>query len=151
MYLRRKNYIGNKYRDKSEMVTIKMPKTQKSVSFPTNHKIQTEKISEIVEEVAYWRKANQIHNWFVENVQEGDDNCGEYYVSGEDVAKLLKQVNMALEFKPMAHKVLPVKEGFFFGGDSYDKYYFEDLEYTKEILEDLLKEDVRDIYYSSSW
>lgn len=30
--------------------------------------------------VAYWRKANQIHAWFVENVQDGKDDCGNYYV-----------------------------------------------------------------------
>ena len=25
---------------------------------------------------AYWRKANQIHAWFVDNVQQGNDDCG---------------------------------------------------------------------------
>jgi hypothetical protein len=29
----------------------------------------------IMEEVGYWRKANQIHNFFVENVQDGEDDC----------------------------------------------------------------------------
>ena len=29
----------------------------------------------IMEEVGYWRKANEIHNWFVENVQDGEDDC----------------------------------------------------------------------------
>lgn len=29
----------------------------------------------IMEEVGYWRKANQIHNFFVENVQGGEDDC----------------------------------------------------------------------------
>lgn len=29
----------------------------------------------IHKEVGYWRKANQIHNWFVENVQGGEDDC----------------------------------------------------------------------------
>ena len=24
---------------------------------------------------AYWRKANAIHKWFVDNVQDGEDNC----------------------------------------------------------------------------
>lgn len=31
--------------------------------------------------VAYWRKANQIHTWFVENVQGGEDECKPHYVS----------------------------------------------------------------------
>ena len=29
----------------------------------------------IMEEIGYWRKANQIHNWFVEHVQNGEDDC----------------------------------------------------------------------------
>ena len=40
-------------------------------------------------EVAYWRKANQIHNWFVENVQGGEDDCRDYYVKRDDLKKLL--------------------------------------------------------------
>ena len=31
--------------------------------------------------VGYWRKDNHIHKWFVDNVQEGNDDCNEYYVS----------------------------------------------------------------------
>ena len=26
--------------------------------------------------LAYWRKANQVHAWFVEQVQGGKDDCG---------------------------------------------------------------------------
>ena len=29
----------------------------------------------IHEQVGYWRKANAIHNWFVDNVQDGIDDC----------------------------------------------------------------------------
>lgn len=32
------------------------------------------------EMVGYWRKANHIHKWFVDNVQDGNDDCHEYYV-----------------------------------------------------------------------
>lgn len=41
------------------------------------------------DELAYWRKANQIHKWFVDNVQNGTDDCGEYLVSKEQIQKLL--------------------------------------------------------------
>lgn len=34
--------------------------------------------SGIAEQVGYWRKANHIHNWFVQNVQDGEDDC-EYH------------------------------------------------------------------------
>ena len=37
------------------------------------------------EEVGYWRKANQIHKWFVDNVQDGVDDCGEYKVTKEQL------------------------------------------------------------------
>lgn len=29
----------------------------------------------IIDQVGYWRKSNEIHNWFVENVQDGVDDC----------------------------------------------------------------------------
>ena len=29
----------------------------------------------IMEQVGYWRKANAIHNWFVDHVQDGEDDC----------------------------------------------------------------------------
>lgn len=43
---------------------------------------------EISREVGYWRKANQIHAWFVANVQEGEDNCRSYSVSREQLQEL---------------------------------------------------------------
>lgn len=43
--------------------------------------IQSRRISAVEEEVMYWRKANHIHGWFVDNVQSGIDDGKEYYVS----------------------------------------------------------------------
>lgn len=40
-------------------------------------------------EAAYWRKANMIHRWFVDNVCDGKDDCREYDVALEDIKKLL--------------------------------------------------------------
>jgi hypothetical protein len=48
----------------------------------------------ILEDVASWRKANAIHNWFVENVQEGVDDCGIYEVSKEQLENLLHICNL---------------------------------------------------------
>lgn len=39
--------------------------------------------------IGYWRKANQIHNWFVQNVQGGVDECQDSYVSREKLTELL--------------------------------------------------------------
>lgn len=44
---------------------------------------------EIAFEAGYWRKANHIHSWFVENVQDGVDDCGKYWVSREKLEGLL--------------------------------------------------------------
>ena len=39
-------------------------------------------------EVMYWRKANQIHKWFVENVQNFEDDCRMYEVSKPKLEEL---------------------------------------------------------------
>jgi hypothetical protein len=50
--------------------------------------INTEKISYIIEQVGYWRKANCIHDWFVQNVQDGRDECQESYVELSQLQEL---------------------------------------------------------------
>jgi hypothetical protein len=123
---------------------------------PVQH-IKRERISYVVEEVGYWRKANQIHNWFVQNVQEGEDNCGEYHVYEEQLEELLELCKKVLANNELAEELLPSQSGFFFGGTEYDEWYFKDLENTIEIIETLLSERNEDgyldgsIYYQSSW
>ena len=52
----------------------------------------------LVEEVGYWRKANQIHAWFVENVQDGIDDCQYHHeVTKEILEKLLSVCKEVLE------------------------------------------------------
>ena len=50
----------------------------------------------IIDDAGYWRKANAIHRWFVENVQDGEDNCGEYKVERKQLEELLDRVNQVL-------------------------------------------------------
>ena len=50
-----------------------------------------------IEMVAYWRKANQVHNWFVTNVQNGVDNCEPHPVTEQDIVQLLNICNQILE------------------------------------------------------
>lgn len=54
------------------------------------------------EEVGYWRKANAIHKWFVENVQDGEDDCGQYEVSKEQLEELLDVCKEVLDKAVMA-------------------------------------------------
>lgn len=46
--------------------------------------------------VAYWRKANQIHKWFVDNVQNGVDDCGAYEVGREQLRELIRLCKVVL-------------------------------------------------------
>ena len=46
-----------------------------------------------------WRKANQIHKFFVDNCQEGNDNCQRHYVSTGDLKMLLDRINTILEIQ----------------------------------------------------
>lgn len=82
MYLTRKVYVGAEYehRKVTGKVEIKVGKEKLNIDF--------HKISEISERVGYWRKANHIHSWFVTNVQDGEDNCREAYVSSEQLEEL---------------------------------------------------------------
>jgi len=53
--------------------------------------------SEVSFEVGYWRKANCIHKWFVDNVQEGVDDCGKYYVTREQLTELRELCQKVLD------------------------------------------------------
>lgn len=115
--------------------------------------IKPERISYVVEEMGYWRKANAIHRWFVENVQDGDDRCQLSYVERKQLAKLLELVIEVLNNPERSEELLPTQAGFFFGSTDYDGYYFEDLKATKKILKQVLKEsaDEGTFFYQSSW
>jgi hypothetical protein len=76
--------------------------------------IRAERISGVEEEVMYWRKANHIHGWFVENVQDGIDNCGMYYVSSEKLQELVDACNKVID----ASKLV---DGMVHAGTVYDK------------------------------
>lgn len=148
MYLAKRTYVKNwdhmKPAEKHKITT----------KGPEAASIDTKKISYIVEDAGYWRKANQIHNWFVNNVQKGEDDCKDYHVSNEQLEELLDVVKQVLKAPNKAKDLLPVQTGFFFGSKEYDQYYFQDLEYTKKLLEDLLKDPANmsaDFYYHSSW
>lgn len=83
MYLSQRKYVKNWDHMKPEekhTITIKKGTTPVTSKLP---------ISEIVYEAAYWRKANAIHNWFVNNVQDGEDDCKEYYVSRDQLQQLV--------------------------------------------------------------
>ena len=150
MYLDKEMYVGANW-CRPEKISGEVTLKVGNVDF--SKRINPFKISRIVEMVGYWRKANQIHRWFVENVQDGEDDCGRYPVSGEQLAELLRIVKIVIANPDLAKELLPTKEGFFFGDTEYGDYYIEDLQNTVEILEGLdLSDNIEDTYYyHSSW
>lgn len=105
-------------------------------------------------EAAYWRKANAIHNWFVENVQNGVDECQRSGVSREQLRELMELCQKLLTARDNALSMssLPPKSGFFFGGTEVDEYYYRDLQDTVDQLLPLLSlPDTVQFEYHASW
>jgi hypothetical protein len=150
MYLYKKTFLwtGDYVREeKRDEVVV----TQGGKPHPT---IDPKKIKEIVQEVGYWRKANHIHRWFVDNVQIGQDDCREYKVEVEQLRDLLNVCEDVLKDRSKAEQLLPTTSGFFFGGTEYDDYYFEQVQNTCDILMSIFSAedyDTQEYAYQSSW
>jgi predicted nuclease with TOPRIM domain len=100
----------------------------------------------------YWRKDYVIHSWFVNNIQNGVDNCGIYYVSKEKLQELHDTIFSLLKKKK--NKKGMVKEVMEkLGSTEIDSYCWEDLEETKSELKKILdrKDDMAEYYYHASW
>ena len=117
-------------------------------------KIDASNIAYTMEEVMYWRKANHIHKWFVDNIQGGIDNCATYTVYSYDLEKLLNLCKQVLANPDKAEELLPTQSGCFFGVLEYNEYYFESIKNTIEVLEKIIPtvDDFNSWFeYSSSW
>jgi hypothetical protein len=109
-------------------------------------------VKEVRIEAGYWRKANSIHKWFVDNVQGGKDECVPHHVSRDQLKELRAVCQRVLAFRHLAVECLPVAEGFFFGNTDYDEHYFQDLEITVKIIDECLAlPDQWEFEYCSSW
>ena len=150
MYLTKETYIGAEFKHRQIEGTIFITKAGVRVPIDFNQ------ISEITESVASWRKANAIHKWFVDNVQNGDDDCGKHHVTVDQLRQLVKVCKEVLKDHSKARELLPPQGGFFFGSTEIDEWYFEDLKSTVKQLTPVIKECSSDnfdvtLYYQSSW
>jgi hypothetical protein len=145
MYLTAKRYVSE-YNEPDRVISTEIMR-----HFPELTESQT--VQEISVRVGYWRKANAIHKWFVDHVQEGTDDCGNYYVS-RDQLTALRDVCVRVRDWPgkLAAEQLPTTSGFFFGGTDYDEYYIQDVNNTIQIIDSCLKlPGSWDFEYHSSW
>lgn len=102
--------------------------------------------------MGYWRKVNAVHQWFVDNCQDGNDDCRTTYVGREQLEELKKVCEAIILDPKTAETKLPTQAGFFFGGTEYDEYYLEALEDTVKIIDRCLTiPDEWEFYYHSSW
>jgi len=104
--------------------------------------------------IAYWRKENAIHAWFVENVQNGVDECQKSYVPREALEALRDLCVKVNKDHSLAPTLLPTRPGFFFGGVEYDSWYFDGIRRTAKMLTEILDNPALvavDFAYQASW
>lgn len=163
MYLNRRTYVKNwdhnGPENQHQITVLKGGVPRKD--------IKPERISYIIEQVAYWRKFNALHGWFVRECGGGVDECQEIHVSDDDMKKLLKTLKEVKSVIDRSEKItvtekdwngndynvnvyncqekinelLPPTQGFFFGGYQIDDYYKDDVESTIQVIEDLMIEN----------
>ena len=176
MYLTKRTYVKQwEHRKPEDQFNVVVTKGGK----PTN--IRTERVSYVDEELMYWRKANQIHGWFVENGEELTQDV-KYRLTKTDLEVLLetcKKVLEVIETSPKTIKqvdggwkngeafmvdvevfyndvisdLLPTTQGFFFGSSEIDSWYKEQISETIEFLERELPScnDDDEFEYYASW
>jgi hypothetical protein len=177
MYFSKKVYV--------KQWSHKKPEDQFEISITkggnTYPNIKSERVSYVIEELMYWRKANQIHGWFCNNTEEIQPDV-KYYVTKSNLQILLKTCKTVLKLIEESPKVtkqviggwkegeeymvdiqvykndaiqelLPPREGFFFGSYNIDDYYKEDIVNTITFLEAEIPncEEFDEFEYYASW
>lgn len=105
-------------------------------------------------EAVYWRKANAIHAWFVDNCQDGIDECQTVNVTPGELMVLIETCEKVLADHTLADELLPSRSGFFFGSTIYDEWYFQTLKETVANIKAALNqytEEGTQFSYSAWW
>ncbi|MDT2914439.1 hypothetical protein [Lactococcus lactis] len=109
-------------------------------------------------ELAYFRKFNALQNYFEKKFNL--DNCEKVIMEDYIYEDLLDRTTKVLnahqqktqtEAEEIAIKLLPNTEGFFYGSQEYDEYYYEDVEKLIDDLQRMKKmelDDDEDIIYT---
>jgi len=102
--------------------------------------------------VGYWRKANAIHGYIVNEFADGVDECQMIYIPRAGMEELRTLCANVLAHPEKGLELLPPQSGFFFGSTNVDEWYLQDLKYTYELLTRLLSnEKIDNFLYQASW
>lgn len=112
------------------------------------------------EQLQYFRKANHIHKWVVDNIQHWKDECSTFLFPLEELKPLYEIAKSILDEedkkvkKEKANKLLPPSEWFFFWWTEIDEWYFSDLiefaDFYEAMLEAENKGELWQLAYGSS-
>lgn len=150
MYLHAKTYF-NPFRDEEKAKSEEIVKIAGLEEY-----LQPEGFIQLTVEAMYWRKANAIHEWFVVNVQGGNDDCNDYYVPIEKLIELKSECDKVIANPELAMETLPPSSGFFFGSTDIDEWYMNQLKYTSRRIKEIVDLQNKNgdkvmFYYHSSW
>lgn len=153
MYLKASKYVsGYDFKDGDNTNRLAVMNVLRAAGLPATLLTDDSPSVEVQVTVAYWRKANAIHAWFVRECQGGRDECQSTHVTKEKVKELLDLCKLVLQTKDAS--LLPPQSGFFFGSTAVDEWYWDDLKRTVKKLTAVLQapaiEDC-DLYYHASW
>jgi hypothetical protein len=107
-----------------------------------NHPTEYVENDKVIKLIGYWRNANQIHNWFVLNVQGGKDQGKPYFVSKDQLKQLLDVCDKVLNNFLLAPTLLPARINYnmYFVGINYNMDYMEQIRETYLLVDKILKE-----------
>ena len=95
MYLKAEKYLSDYSHNKNENERTAFKTVLSAVGLEGCRCEQSPSLTVMVT-VAYWRKANAIHGWFVANVQDGKDECRASFVERKQLEELVKQCKLVL-------------------------------------------------------
>jgi hypothetical protein len=143
MYLYAEKFVSNmEYRNEQDQFN-RIVSALEAEQFTMGHVI-----AEV--EVAYWRKANAIHAYFV---GENEDDCSPIRVDREQLQTLQDACQQVIDNPALAGELLPTQGGFFFGSTEYDDWYMDSIKETHDKLSQLLAviPDGWSFKYQASW
>lgn len=96
--------------------------------------------------ICYWRKYSPIHSWMVENIQDGNDDCGIYEINYAQMMNLYETV--CQEYNDPGSTDFQPTNNFFFSPSDIDEWNKNYLEYTYNFLNFLI-DKIEEYRYNS--